>query len=157
MPELKAGLNAYLATTPATVKARTLADVIAFNKASARELALFGQDLFEKAEATKGLDDPGYRKARDAGIAYAGVNGIDRLLKAHRLDALIGPTVSAAWPIDAVHGDQVPGGGGGYLAAIAGYPHLTVPMGQVKGLTGGAQLHWAQMVGRPAAQPRIRL
>ena len=137
LPELKAGLNAYLATTPATVKARTLADVIAFNKASARELALFGQDLFEKAEATKGLDDPGYKKARDAGIAYAGVNGIDRLLKAHRLDALIGPTVSAAWPIDAVHGDQVPGGGGGYLAAIAGYPHLTVPMGQVKGLPVG--------------------
>ncbi|HEY0630385.1 MAG TPA: amidase family protein, partial [Sphingomicrobium sp.] len=53
------------------------------------------------------------------------------------LDALIGPTVSAAWPIDAVHGDQYPGGGGGYLAAMAGYPHLTVPMGQVKGMPVG--------------------
>jgi amidase len=137
LTEFKAGLNAYLATTPPSVKTRTLADVIAFNKATPRELALFGQDLFEKAEATKGLDDPEYRKARDYGIAYAGANGIDRLLKEHKLDALIGPTVSAAWPIDAVHGDQYPGGGGGYLAAMAGYPHLTVPMGQVKGLPVG--------------------
>jgi len=137
LPEFKAGLNAYLATTPPSVKTRTLADIIAFNKTTPRELALFGQDLFEKAEATKGLDDPAYKKARDEGIAYAGKNGIDRLLKTHKLDALIGPTVAAAWPIDAVHGDQVPGGGGGYLAAIAGYPHLTVPMGQVKGLPVG--------------------
>ena len=137
LTELKSGLNAYLATTPPSVKTRTLADVIAFNRANPRELALFGQDLFEQAEATKGIDDPDYRKWRDEGIAYAGANGIDRLLKAHRLDALIGPTVAAAWPIDAVHGDQYPGGGGGYLAAMAGYPHLTVPMGLVKGLPVG--------------------
>ena len=137
LTEFKAGLNAYLAATPQTVKTRTLADVIAFNKATPRELALFGQDLFEQAEKTKGLDDPEYRKARDYGIAYAGRDGIDRLLKTHKLDALIGPTVSAAWPIDAVHGDQYPGGGGGYLAAMAGYPHLTVPLGQVKGLPVG--------------------
>jgi amidase len=58
-------------------------------------------------------------------------------LKDNKLDALIGPTVSPSWPIDAVNGDQYPGGGGGYLAAIAGYPHLTVPMGQVKGLPVG--------------------
>ena len=137
LTELKVGLNAYLATTPPSVRTRTLADLIAFNKASPRELGLFGQDLFEKAEATKGLGDPAYLKARDEGIAYAGTNGIDRLLKENRLDALIGPTVAAAWPIDAVHGDQYPGGGGGWLAAIAGYPHLTVPMGQVKGLPAG--------------------
>lgn len=137
LTELKVTLNAYLATTPPTVTTRKLADVIAFNKASPRELALFGQDLFEKAEATKGLDDPDYKKARDDGIAFAGVNGIDRLLKDNKVDALIGPTMAAAWPIDAVHGDQYPGGGGGWLAAIAGYPHLTVPMGQVKGLPVG--------------------
>ena len=137
LTEFKAGLNAYLATTPQSVQTRTLADVITFNKANPRELALFGQDLFEQAEKTKGLDDPEYKKWRDEGIAYAGANGIDRLLKANKLDALIGPTVSPAWPIDAVHGDQYPGSGGGYLAAMAGYPHLTVPMGQVKGLPVG--------------------
>ncbi|WP_294120717.1 amidase [Sphingomonas sp.] len=137
LTEFKVGLNAYLATTPPAVKTRTLADVIAFNKADPRELALFGQDLFEKAEATKGLSDPDYIKARDEGIAYAGINGIDRLLRDNKVDALIGPTESAAWLIDAVHGDQYPGGGAGYLAAIAGYPHLTVPMGLVKGLPVG--------------------
>lgn len=137
LTEFKAGLNAYLATTPPSVKTRTLAEVIAFNRATPRELALFGQELFEQAEKTKGLDDPEYLKWRDQGIAYAGANGIDRLLKQNRLDALIGPTVAAAWPIDAVHGDQYPGDGGGYLAAMAGYPHLTVPMGQVKGLPVG--------------------
>jgi amidase len=137
LTELKAGLNDYLKTTPPSVATRTLADVIAFNKADPRELALFGQDLFEKAEATKGLSDPDYIKARDEGIAYAGANGIDRLLKDNKVDALIGPTVSPAWMIDAVNGDQYPGGGAGYLAAIAGYPHLTVPMGQVKGLPVG--------------------
>jgi amidase len=137
LTEFKVGLNAYLATTPPSVTTRTLADVIAFNKADPRELALFGQDLFEKAEATGGLDDPDYKKARDEGIAFAGKNGIDRLLRDNKVDALIGPTVSAAWPIDAVHGDQYPGGGAGYLAAIAGYPHLTVPMGMVKGLPVG--------------------
>ena len=137
LAELKDGLNSYLATTPATVRTRTLADIIAFNKANPRELALFGQDLFEKAEGTRGLDEPGYKEAKAAGLKYAGPDGIDRLLRVHRLDALIGPTMPAAWPIDAVHGDQYPGGGGGYLAAIAGYPHLTVPMGQVKGLPVG--------------------
>jgi amidase len=137
LTEFKAGLNAYLATTPPSVTIRTLADVIAFNKASPRELSLFGQGLFEQAQKTNGLDDPEYVKARDEGIAYSGPNGIDRLLKDNKVDALIGPTVSAAWPIDAVHGDQYPGGGAGYLAAIAGYPHLTVPMGMVKGLPVG--------------------
>lgn len=135
LAEFKAGLNDYLRTSPAAIPVRSLADVIAFNKANAaREMVLFGQDIFEKAEATKGLRDPGYRKARERSLRLAGAEGIDRLLKEHRLDALVGPTMPAAWKIDAVHGDQISGGGAGSLAAIAGYPHLTVPMGQVKGL-----------------------
>jgi amidase len=135
LAEFKAGLNDYLRTSPAAIPVRSLADVIAFNKANAaREMVLFGQDIFEKAEATKGLSDPGYRKARERSLRLAGAEGIDRLLKEHRLDALVGPTMPAAWKIDAVHGDQISGGGAGSLAAIAGYPHLTVPMGQVKGL-----------------------
>jgi len=137
LAELKDGLNKYLATTPPSVTARTLAQVIAFNRSTPRELGLFGQELFEQAEATKGLDEPGYRQARAAGLTFAGPDGIDRLLKDNRIDALVGPTTSASWPIDAVHGDQYPGGGGGYLAAIAGYPHLTVPMGRVRGLPVG--------------------
>ena len=138
LTELKAGLNAYLATTPAAAKSRTLADVIAFNSANAgTELALFGQETFVQAEATKGLGDPDYVKARQVSFTAAGPNGIDKLLKDNKVVALIGPTMPAAWKIDAVHGDQISGGGAGSLAAVAGYPHLTVPMGQVKGLPVG--------------------
>ncbi len=138
MSEFKAGLNDYLATTPATVRTRTLADVIAFNNAHAPiEMALFGQELFERAQKTKGLSDPAYLKARRISFTAAGPNGIDRMLRANRLDALVGPTMPAAWKIDAVHGDQISGGGAGSLAAVAGYPHLTVPMGQIKGLPVG--------------------
>jgi len=138
LAEFKAGLNDYLKTTPASVQTRTLADLIVFNKANAEaELSLFGQDIFEKAEATKGLSDPEYVKARKTSFAAAGPNGIDRLLKERHIVALVGPTMPPAWKIDAVNGDQISGGGGGSLAAVAGYPHLTVPMGQVKGLPVG--------------------
>ena len=138
MTELKADLNAYLATTdPAKVRARTLAEVIAFNRATPRELALFGQDEFDTAQATGGLGDPAYLKARAASLQAAGADGIDRLLAEHRLNALIAPTTGPAWKSDAVDGDHVEGEGATSLAAVAGYPHLTVPMGYVRGLPVG--------------------
>jgi amidase len=138
MTELKADLNAYLATTPPTVRSRTLADVIVFNRAhAATEMPLFDQETFETAEKTKGLDDPDYRKARETSYRLAGPEGIDRLLRENNVVALVGPTMPPAWPIDAVNGDQISGGGAGGLAAVAGYPHLTVPMGLVKGLPVG--------------------
>jgi amidase len=136
LTELKAGLNAYFASTPAAVGIRALADVIAFNRATPREMALFGQDTLEKAEATLGLDDPAYLKARADSLRAAGAEGIDRLLAADRLDALIAPTYGPAGRID-VGGDHHWGGGATTLPAIAGYPHLTVPMGQVRGLPVG--------------------
>jgi amidase len=139
--ELKVDLNSYLATTPATVKTRTLADVIAFDDAHAdRELALFGQELFVKSEATKGLDDPEYKKARETSLRIAGHDGIDAMLEKDHLDALVCPTVAPAWKIDAANGDQVGGSGAGGLAAVAGYPHLTVPMGTVMGLPVGLSI-----------------
>jgi amidase len=139
LTELKADLNAYLASTdPVKVKTRTLADLIAFNKANAdREMPLFGQELFEKAEATKGLTDPDYLKARDEAKRMAGVDGIDAVLKADKLDVLVAPTLGPAWLIDPVLGDRFVGGGAGGPAAVAGYPHLTVPMGYVRGLPVG--------------------
>src|ERR1700761_5223645 len=136
--ELKVDLNAYLATTPPAVKTRTLADVIAFDTAHAdRELGLFGQETFVKAEATKGLDDPAYQAARATSLRIAGRDGIDAMLAANHLDALVSPTMPPAWKIDAANGDQIGGAGAGSLAAIAGYPHLTVPMGAVMGLPVG--------------------
>jgi amidase len=138
MAELKHDLNAYLATLPANVRTRTLADLIAFNRAHADvEMPLFAQEEFEQAEATAGLD-AAYRTARETSLRLAGPEGIDRLLRDNNVVALVGPTRPAAWLIDSVHGDQSPGGGSaGGLAAVAGYPHLTVPMGQVRGLPVG--------------------
>lgn len=136
LTELKVEMNAYLASLPGDAP-RTLAELIAFNEANADdEMPLFGQDLFEQAEATDGYNEE-YRANQRRGFEAAGPNGIDRLLAEHDLDALIGPTMPAAWPIDPVHGDQISGGGGGGLAAVAGYPHLTVPMGFVRGLPVG--------------------
>ena len=138
LTELKADLDAYLATTdPARVKTRTLAEVIAFDREHPRELALFGQETFEQAQATKGLADADYLKARAASLKAAGADGIDKLLAADRLDALVCPTTGPAWRSDVADGDHVEGEGATNLAAIAGYPHLTVPMGLVKGLPVG--------------------
>ena len=137
--EFKAGLNAYLAgTDPAKVKTRTLAEVIAFNQAHAdQELALFGQDIFEASEATKGLDDPAYLKALETGRRLAGPEGIDKMLADNDVVALVAPTMAPAWLIDPVLRDRYVGGGAGSLAAVSGYPHLTVPMGAVEGLPVG--------------------
>jgi len=136
--ELKADMAKYLKSSPAPIGVRTLADLIAFDKAHERqEMPLFGQELFEQAEKTKGLNDPAYKKARQVSFTAAGRNGIDKLLKDNRVIALIGPTVGPSWAIDAANGDLFPGGGAGSLAAVAGYPHLTVPMGLVKGLPVG--------------------
>ena len=138
LTELKADLAKYLKGSPAPLAIRSLADAIAFNKAHMNaEMALFGQETFERAEKMKGLDDPAYKKARQASFMAAGPNGIDKLLRDNRVVALVGPTMPPAWKIDAVNGDQIAGGGAGSLAAVAGYPHLTVPMGLVKGLPVG--------------------
>ena len=139
LTELKAGMAKYLKSSPAAIQERSLKDLIAFDQAHEKqEMSLFGQELFEKAEQAKGLDDPKYRRARAVSFVAAGPNGIDRLLRDYRIVALVGPTVSPAWTIDAVNGDVSPGGGDSTsIAAVAGYPHLTVPMGLVKGLPVG--------------------
>jgi amidase len=138
--ELKADLNAYLATTPPTVKARTLAEIIAFNTANAaREMPFFGQETFIKAQATQGLDDPDYLKAlalsRDGARAT-----LTRLLTDNKVAMLVAPTYGPAWLTDPVHGDQYEGPSASGLPAVSGYPHLTVPMGQVMGLPVGLSL-----------------
>ena len=138
LTELKADLNSYLATTPAAVKTRTLADVIVFNRAhTAQEMPIFSQELFERAQATGGLEDAAYVKARAESLRIAGHDGLDKIFAAHQLQALIAFTEGPAMPIDPVNGDALNSSGPGNLPAIAGYPHLTVPMGQVKGMPVG--------------------
>lgn len=111
--------------------------LMAFNTAqAARELQWFGQELFEQAAAKKGLEDPAYLKARDEAKRLAGPEGIDAAVAAHKLDALLTTAVSPAWTIDLVNGDHFLGAGYS-AAAVAGYPSITVPAGDVQGLPVG--------------------
>jgi amidase len=135
--ELKADLNAYLAGSPAAVTSRTLAQLIAFDDAHPQEMAWFGQSMFIKAERTKGLGNPAYVKAHETNLRLAGPEGIDRLLKEHRVIALISPTQNPASVIDLVNGDSGLGPGDSTLPAVATYPYITVPMGAVHGLPVG--------------------
>ncbi|MBC3916621.1 amidase [Undibacterium sp. CY18W] len=138
--EFKADLNTYLASTPAAVKTRNMADVIAFNRQHADTvMPYFGQELMEQAQATPGLQDVAYRQASARIKSRAGKQGIDAVLKKYRLTALIAPTTGTAWAIDYKAGDVVVGSAS-TPAAIAGYPHLTVPMGLVRGLPVGLSL-----------------
>lgn len=136
LTDFRLAINAYLATTPPSVATRTLADLIAFNRTHAeREMPHFQQELFEQAEATARHDPAEYRAFR-AGVKAAAAAGLDGLLATHRLDALIAPTTGPAWPTDLARGDRI-GGSAGTLPAVAGYPHLTVPMGFIDGLPVG--------------------
>jgi amidase len=137
LTELKVELDAYLATTPATVRTRSLADVIAFNRANAAtEMPFFEQELFEQAQATTGLDAPAYKQARATIAKLAGRDGLDRLFASHRLDALVAPTANPAWTTDLVDGDHA-AEFASMWPAVLGYPHLTVPMGSVQSLPVG--------------------
>lgn len=135
--ELKADMASYLAARPGDAGPQTLADLIAFNSATPAELRWFDQNLFELAESKPGLDDPAYITARDSARRLAGPDGIDRLRREHNVDLLLGITNGPAWSIDLVNGDNFAGPSASQLPAVAGYPHLTVPMGAVEGLPIG--------------------
>ena len=159
--ELREDLAAYLASSPADIPVRTLADVIAFNKAhAAEEMRWFGQDLFEQAE--QATDRAAYERARAVSLRLAGREGIDRLLAENGVEFLIAPTTGPAWATDLVNGDHYDSSvGAGSLAAVAGYPHLSVPMGAVEGLPVGLSIigaKWAdaRVLEAGAAYERAR-
>ena len=134
--ELREDMGKYLTGLPGNIPSKSLADVIAFNQANAAtELRWFGQDSFERAE--KNVDRAAHDKARANSFKLAGPEGIDALLAKNNVVVLIAPTEGPAGMIDLVTGDHFLSVGAGSLAAIAGYPHLTVPMGQVEAMPVG--------------------
>ncbi len=134
--EIKADMAAYLAEYAPGARARTLADLIAFNEANReREMPYFGQELFLRAEAKGGLDSDEYRQALAANRRLARED-IDKVLADQHLDALVAPTGQPAWLTDFIKGDAS-GGSFAQPAAVAGYPHITVPAGFVQGLPCG--------------------
>ncbi|MEP7281175.1 MAG: amidase [Rubrivivax sp.] len=135
--ELKPDLNAYLAQRGMPAGRRTLAELIAWNQAHAgAALRWFGQEHFIAADAKGPLTEAAYRRARATSRRMAGPQGIDAALRRHRLDAIVAPTTGPAWTTDPVNGDHY-GGACSSPAAVAGYPHLTVPAGFVTGLPIG--------------------
>ncbi len=135
--ELKADMALYLAEYGPQAPIKTLADIIAYNSANPNtELKFFGQEHFIAAQAKGGLDSPQYREALANNHRYARAEGIDQLMAEHQLDALVAPTGGPAWLTDFTNGDAY-GGSFTSPAAVAGYPHITVPCGQVHGLPVG--------------------
>ncbi len=150
--EFKADLNAYLGTL-GRGGVRSLADVIAFNDAHKNEeLRYFGQELMVMSQMKGPLTDAKYRTELAANRRLAGLEGIDAVMKAHRLDALIAPTGGPAWLIDLVNGDggTASAPGPSTVTSVAGYPHITVPMGFVRGLPVGLSFF-----GRPWSEPTL--
>lgn len=141
--EFKDGLDKYFATLGPDSPIKTLADVIAFNRAHAdRELASFGQELMEKAQAKGPLTEQAYLDARANCLKVTRAEGIDALLAKHKLDALVSLTNGPAWLIDPVNGDAYTGGSSS-PAAVAGYPSVTVPAGNWRGLPVGVSFYGA--------------
>jgi len=135
--EFKASLAAYLADFAPGAPIRNLSELIAFNQRHAtRELRYFGQEYLVRANAKGGLDSTDYKEALANNHRYARAEGIDQVLQAHQLDALVAPTGGPAWLTDMVNGDHY-GGSCSSPAAVAGYPHITVPAGFVHGLPVG--------------------
>ena len=135
--ELKADMAAYLAEFAPGSNINTLKDIIDFNVQNrAREMPFFEQEHFLRAEAKGGLDSKEYLDALANNLLYSRAEGIDKVLKEHTLDALVAPSGGPAWLTDFIKGDAS-GGGFSSAAAVAGYPHVTVPAGQVFGLPCG--------------------
>ena len=135
--ELKADMAQYLADYAPGAGVKTLADLIAFNEANRKkEMPYFGQEHFLKAQEKGGLDSKEYRDALANNHKLAGTEGIDKALADNQLDALVAPTGAPAWLTDFIKGD-FSGGSFAQPAAVAGYPHVTVPAGFVQGLPCG--------------------
>jgi amidase len=148
--EFKADLNAYLAGLGPQAPVHSLKDVIAFNEKNRdREMPYFGQDIMIKAEAKGPLTSKPYLAALQKNHLLTRAQGIDAVMKKNRLDALVAPTGGPAWPTDWINGDHFTGGYSS-ASAVAGYPHITVPAGNVFGLPVGISFF-----GGAFSEPRL--
>ena len=148
--ELKADLAAYLARLGNTAQVKSLKDVIEFNERNRdKEMPYFGQDTFLKAEAKGPLTEKEYLDTLAKNRQFSRAEGIDAAMDKSNLDALVAPTGGPAWVTDLVIGDCAPGGSS-TLAAVAGYPNINVPAGNLWGLPVGISFF-----GRAWSEPTL--
>ena len=148
--EFKNDLNAYLANRGAGAPVHSLKELIEFNERNkAREMPYFGQDLFLKAEAKGPLTDKAYREALEKNHRLTREEGIDAVMQKHQLDAIVAPTTGPTQLTDLLWGDRDTGGST-TAPAVAGYPSITVPAGQVKGLPVGISFF-----GKAWSEPKL--
>jgi amidase len=134
--EFKDGLNKYLAGRGSDSPVKNLKELIEFNKSDSIELRYFDQSILEQAEKKGDLNSAEYKKALATMTKATREDGIDKVMNTFNIDAIIAPTGSPAWKTDLVLGDHFVGGSSS-LAAISGYPAITVPMGFVDDLPVG--------------------
>lgn len=150
MYELKADLNAYFARLGAGATVHSLKELIEYNAKNVKsEMPYFGQELFLKAEAKGSLTSKEYIDALKLCRRMSRKEGIDATMKKYKLDALVAPTDSPAWLTDLITGDHFIGGSS-TVAAVAGYPSITVPAGFVFGLPIGISFF-----GRAWSEPTL--
>jgi amidase len=138
--EFKADLDKYLAALGRAAPVHSLKDVIAFNESHRdQELPYFGQEIMVMAEKKGSLRDQKYRQELAKNHQMSRTLGIDAVMTKHNLDALVAPTGGPAWLIDLVNGDAgtASAASPSTVAAVAGYPHITVPAGYFRGLPVG--------------------
>lgn len=133
--EFKNDINNYLYERGGNMQ--SLADLIAFNEEHKdAEMPDFGQELFQQAELTQGLGEGPYMAALGMSKAYSQTT-VDALLREYNLDAIAAPTNTVGWPIEASGDNPDIYIGSAGLAAMAGYPNITVPAGQIDGFPIG--------------------
>jgi len=148
--EFKTGLNAYFASLGPNAPVKSVKDLIQFNERNGeRELPFFGQEILIEAEAKGPLTDQTYLDARARCLKWARDDGIDALMDKHQLDAFIAPTTGPAHTLDLITGDRGLGGSSSY-AAVAGYPSITIPAGNIFGLPMGISFF-----GRAWSEPKL--
>ena len=145
--EFKHGLNKYFQSLGSAAQVRDLEDLIEKTFSDSVEMKYHDHKLLKTAQSKGDLSDEDYQKSLEMMLQLSREEGIDKIMAEHELDAIIAPTGGPAWKTDLINGDNLSISSSS-PAAIAGYPNIVVPMGQVHGLPVGLSIF-----GRPWSEP----
>jgi len=143
-------MNIYLAKYSNNSKIKTLKDLIDFNeKNKEKVMPYFSQEIMVMAKEKGPITDKEYVEALENCRKFTREEGIDKVMKEHKLDAIVAPSGGAAWPVDWINGDHFTFGSSS-PAAVSGYASITIPAGYVFGLPVGLTF-----IGGPYHEPTL--